>query len=66
MTTEREMLDNIKNSKLCGYCCFYSKKGLCEHILSNDNCADRDSEDSCNINQFKFNDKFFSFTEGDK
>ncbi len=54
MTHERKIIDKIKSAKFCGYCCFYEKNGFCSHVLSLDKCADRDSEDSCNINQFKY------------
>lgn len=62
MTTEQQIIDNIKQAQFCGCCYFYvATNGFCNHILSNDKCADRDGEDSCNIGQFKYDSSKFSF-----
>lgn len=62
MTTEQQLIDNIKSKNKCGYCIFYSKNGFCSHILSNDKCADRDTVDVCNINQYKYDENKFDWS----
>lgn len=43
-----------KNKKYyCGGCRFYNGRGLCIHLNSTDECADRDSNHTCDIGKFQ-------------
>lgn len=50
---EEEILKE-KKKKLCGSCCFYNSNGFCNHFDSSDECADRDSDRTCDIGQYKY------------
>jgi len=41
----------------CGNCVFYNNRGLCTHVSSTCDCADRDSDYECDIDRFKARDK---------
>lgn len=51
---QKEVINKMKKAKLCGTCYFYNSNGFCNHTLSTDSCADRDSKDACNIGQYKY------------
>lgn len=53
---KEERFNKMKEAKLCGTCCFYDSNGFCDNAKSLDDCADRDSDRTCDIDEYKYDE----------
>lgn len=53
---KEEKFNKMKEAKLCGTCCFYDSNGFCDDAKSLDDCADRDSDRTCDNGQYKYDE----------
>lgn len=54
---KEEKFNKMKEAKLCGTCYFYDSNGFCNNAKSLDDCADRDSDRTCDNGQYKYDEK---------
>ena len=54
---KEERFNKMKEAKLCGTCYFYDSNGFCDNAKSLDDCADRDSDRTCDNGQYKYDEK---------